>query len=416
MRLSDRFIDPDDYGPYRLSNIPGTIVSALTPEVLPDTLPEDVMTGLAGKYDKVVMILVDGLGWENFERQRAKDAFLRRLLERGKALKLATQFPSTTACNVTTMNTGADVSRHGIFEWFYYEPKVGEMISPLLYSYGKCIHERGSLKCEKGVRPADIYPSCSIYKTLENHGVSCYAFQDIEYAISEYSDMVFEGSKRKGFLTLSDGLVNLADVVINEPAKAYYYFYYDKIDSISHMYGPNSKEAEAETDLFFAALERIFWDRVKDKVDKTLFILTADHGQTTIKPDRCVYLNLEIPGFENYLDRSKSGEPLVPAGSCRDMFLYVKEGYLDDVIKLLRDKLRDIAVVYRTSELVKEGYFIEPYVSEALAGRLGNLVILPFDGECVWWYVKDMFKVDFLGHHGGLTKEEMEIPFMVWEL
>jgi hypothetical protein len=66
--------------------------------------------------------------------------------------------------------------------------------------------------------------------------------------------------------------------------------------------------------------------------------------------------------------------------------------------------------------LIENGYFGERHVSEALKGRLGNLVILPFDGQCVWWYEKDLFEIDFLGHHGGLTKQEMEIPFLAWDL
>ena len=52
-------------------------------------------------------------------------------------LKLATQFPSTTACNVTTVNTGESVALHGLYEWFYYEPRVDDIIAPLLYSYAR---------------------------------------------------------------------------------------------------------------------------------------------------------------------------------------------------------------------------------------------------------------------------------------
>jgi predicted AlkP superfamily pyrophosphatase or phosphodiesterase len=416
MRLSERFVDPSSYGPYVLSGIPGTILSALTPGTPARMLPDDALSGLSNKYDKVVLFLMDGFGWGHFEEIKKKDPFVKALCGRGNAMRLGTQFPSTTACNVTTMNTGLSVAQHGVYEWFYYEPKVGEIIAPLLYSYGRHVKERDSLKADKGVQPADIYPGQSIYKKLIGHGVSCHAFQDIEYAYSPYTDTVFDGAHRYGYITPSDGLINLAERIIDEPGKAYYYFYLDKLDSLSHVYGPGSKEVNAEAEAFFLSLERIFWDKVKDKVDRTLFILTADHGQAAIRPDRCVYLNLAFPEVKEWIKRSKSGRYLVPAGSCRDMFLYIKEGCLDDAFHFLADKLHDKALVIKTKDLVENGYFGERYVSEALGGRLGNLVILPFEGQCVWWYEKELFEIKFLGHHGGLTKQEMEIPFLAWDV
>ncbi len=116
------------------------------------------------------------------------------------------------------------------------------------------------------------------------------------------------------------------------------------------------------------------------------------------------------------MKRSKSDMPLAPAGSCRDMFLYIKDECLDEALEFLREKLKGKAVVCKTSELVEQGYFIRKEISNALAGRLGNIVILPLKGESVWWYEKDVYEIKFMGHHGGLTKEEMEIPLLIWEL
>ena len=98
------------------------------------------------------------------------------------------------------------------------------------------------------------------------------------------------------------------------------------------------------------------------------------------------------------------------------MFLYIKDEYLEEALAFLRGNLADRAVVTRTSELVDAGYFMRSDISKALAGRLGNLVILPFPEESVWWYEKDVYEINFFGHHGGLTPAEMEIPLLAWEL
>jgi len=338
------------------------------------------------------------------------------LCKRGSLARLATQFPSTTACNITTMSTAMSVSRHGIYEWFYYEPRVGEIIAPLLYSSGAKIKERDSLTANKEIRPEDIYPSSTIYEKLGKYGVKSYAFQDKEYAFSPYTNVVFTGASRYGYMTIADGLVNLASSFMEERGKAYYYFYVDSLDSLSHVYGPSSKETYAELEAFLALMERIFLDRVKGSAANALFILTADHGQTTIDPGRCIYLNMAFPWIADYIKRSRSGRLLAPAGSCRDMFLYIKDDMVNEAIRLLGDELRDKAFVVKTEELIENGYFGERRISKELAERLGNVVVLPYEGQSVWWYEKGLFEIKFYGHHGGLTRQEMEIPFLAWEL
>jgi predicted AlkP superfamily pyrophosphatase or phosphodiesterase len=212
----------------------------------------------------------------------------------------------------------------------------------------------------------------------------------------------------------------LSRAVINEPGKAYYYFYYDGIDSALHHYGPGSAQVKETFREFLKGLEWAFWENIRmtgrGKLHNTAFILTADHGQTTIDPARTIYLNMAFPEIEKYLRRNRQGRILAPAGSCRDMFLYIRDECLEDAFALLQDKLNGRAVVCRTDYLIKCGYFGKRDISEAFRRRLGNIIILPLDGESVWWYEKGVFEVDFKGHHGGLTKDEMEIPFLMWAL
>ncbi len=54
--------------------------------------------------------------------------------------------------------------------------------------------------------------------------------------------------------------------------------------------------------------------------------------------------------------------------------------------------------------------------SGGFLAHAGDLVILPYRGESVWWYEKDKFEQKFRGHHGGLTKQELEIPLLTWEM
>ena len=73
------------------------------------------------------------------------------------------------------------------------------------------------------------------------------------------------------------------------------------------------------------------------------------------------------------------------------------------------------AEVVKTEWLMENGYF-GPEISAEFRGRGGNLVILSHRYESVWWYEKDRFEQRYYGHHGGLTPQEMEIPFITLKL
>jgi hypothetical protein len=95
------------------------------------------------------------------------------------------------------------------------------------------------------------------------------------------------------------------------------------------------------------------------------------------------------------------------------MFLYVRQERLDEAIALLQKHLEGKAEVYRTEELVTQGFFGREPPSSTFLARVGNVVILPYQGETVWWYEYGKFDMHFSGHHGGLLPEEMEIPLCV---
>ena len=115
--------------------------------------------------------------------------------------------------------------------------------------------------------------------------------------------------------------------------------------------------------------------------------------------------------MERFLKSNQKGELLVPAGSARDMFLYIKDDLLDEAREFLASRLQGVADVVTTQELIDAGYF-GPTISETFLSRVGNLVILPYRYQSVWWYVKDKFEQWHYGHHGGLTPQEMEIPLV----
>ena len=366
------------------------------------------------KYDAVVLFLIDGFGWRFFEK--FQDApFLKTVARLGQVEKLTAQFPSTTAAHITTLHTGMPVGEHGIFEWIYYEPALDAIIAPLLFSFAGTF-QRDTLK-SVGAKPRHLFPTTTLYQSLKKQGVTSSIFQHREYTPSSFGDVIFSGAKSIGYKTLPEALINLADALAKSTPPSYFVLYNEKLDAISHEYGPDSPQTTAEIQVFLMTMENIFLKALAGSHRKILFLLTADHGQSETDPHTTVYLNRDprFAGIEKFLKTNRRGELLVPGGSARDFFLYIQAGLVDEAQAFLTPRLEGRAEVRKVADLMSEGWF-GPRLSPKFCASAGDLVLLPYRYESVWWYEKDKHEQRYYGHHGGLTPQEMEIQLLTWEM
>jgi predicted AlkP superfamily pyrophosphatase or phosphodiesterase len=410
------------FNAHNISDIPNYIISALIPES-----PKNELTKLFPHYihDKVIFFLIDGLGYNHLQEFTRTHDILKNIIEIGEYGLLSCQFPSTTTSNVTTFHTGQEVAQHGMYNWQYYEPVVDDIITPIPFSYA---HDSESETLKNKFNPEDILPTENLYQKLAEYGIKSKVFQNEDYNDSTYSRTIINGADIMGYKSLDDGLEQLAKSIKEDKGKHYYLFYHDRIDKISHQYGPDSDEFKAEVNHILENLDK-FRLRLSKHDENALFILSSDHGQIQDTGDN-VYINLEFPEIEKYIKKSSQGKLLAPAGSPRAMFLHIKDDLLDEALEFLRDKLSKKAVVYKTFDLFENNDFNkenspfrnydESKISKELMARLGNLVILPvqnsFPSEnwTVWWYEEGVFEINTLGHHGGLSFSEMRVPFFVW--
>jgi hypothetical protein len=367
-------------------------------------LPPSVLGGLARAQRSVVLFLLDGFGWRFFQRLGDELPFLRRIQREGVISQLTTQFPSTTAAHVTTLHTGAPVCDSGVLEWFYYEPVLDEVFAPLL----------SSMLGADGLSPAPLegmHPPVTLYEELARYGVRSRCYHPHTLVGSPYTRAFTRGAESRPYRTLPELLVNLAQQA-HEPG--YHVVYIETIDTISHTYGPDSPQVAAEIRSIFGLLEDLFAGPLSAHRDGPLILVTADHGQTAVEPERTVYLDHLLPGSVHWMRTTRDGRPLVPCGGPRDMLLYIRPECLDMAHETLAHALMGMATVHRTEELARAGYF-GPRPGTRLRERAGELVILPEPHEMVWWSAGGRFEIHKRGHHGGLHSDEMEIPLLLWQ-
>lgn len=384
------------YSSYCFSQIPKTVFSLFTDRS--DGLPSD--TYLKGPYKQVVLLLIDGFGWHFFEKYRDRCPILARICNEGIASKITSMFPSTTAGHITCIHTDLVPSQSGIYEWFIYEPSLDEIIAPLPYQIAGD-RAPDSLQLD----PTKIFPNKTIYQSLSERGIKSIAVQPANICDSVYSKAICHGAKILGYSKPSEGL----DLIIDQlKPSTYAFFYYGGVDSIGHRKGIDSTQFSKCVEEIFIAIEAF----VKKLPKETALIITADHGMTAIDPKTTFYLNEQIPNIEKYLLHNKRGRPLAPAGSPRDYFVHASNEKKDELIEILTHFLKGKAEVYPTEKLIDEGFFGSKNATQAFLGRVGNIVILPYKGEAIWWHEKKRFSQNFYGSHGGLTRQEMESIFL----
>jgi predicted AlkP superfamily pyrophosphatase or phosphodiesterase len=354
-------------------------------------LPAHIERTLADA-ERVLLVLLDAFGWRFLERF-AEHPLLRAL---DAVHPLASQFPSTTAAHVTTMHTGLPVGAHGLYEWNVLEPSLGRVITPLRCSFAGDRDGDTLLATGFDVRTL-VPPGQTFYERLSEAGAAAFASQPAHFSPSTFDGVAARGAHLRPFESLEDAVRDAA-AALRDTGRGYAYVYFDAIDTTGHLHGPSSAEFEAAVlgalDAVHAGLRGVTGLHV---------LITADHGQVDVDPDRTLWLDELYPPLAELALR--------PAGSARDVFLHVPEPDIDATLAALRPH----AEVHRVADLLAEGAF-GPDVGSRLLDRLATVCVLPPPDRMAWLRNAPDIQRRFRGHHGGRTPEESRTWLGEWRL
>ena len=397
---------PPDYSGYCLSNVPTSILSLFGLDAGRPKLPEDALAGAEKSgAENVVLILCDGLGYKEWQRQSG-GGFFGALSKKGSVRPITTVFPSTTAAALTTVSTGLTPQEHGLPEWYVYMDEIGEIIVTLPFTR---VGEFGRDTLAGTLSPKALLDRPTIFERLEARGVSCTSLTNRTLAHTAYSTVSRSGSDVSPYMSSSDMAVSLRRLVEASRGPSFFYVYWSMVDTIEHAHGPNTDEARVEASVVSHALAEGFLAKLQRTAAKrTLVLVTADHGQVNVRPEETLYMN-RFRKLAVNLARSPSGEAILPWGSARDSFMRVREGKLDETKDYLERKLDGVATVLRTEDAIDQGLFGINRPTRRFRRRIGDLMILPHGTNTVWYKYKDD-PLNLRGHHGGLTEDEMTIP------
>ena len=396
-----------DYTGYCLSNVPSTVQSLFNVNGDRPLLPRDALGDVeTSGIENVVLLLCDGLGYNEWQRQSAK-GFIGAISKMGNVRPITTVFPSTTAAALTTVSTGLTPQEHGLPEWYVYMEELGEVIVTLPFTRAG---ESGRDTLVGELDPRSLFDGDTIFQRLSEEGVSCSSLSNRVVANSAYSKVSRAGSNLISYASAADMTVSLRRLLEKSHGPNFVYVYWSYVDTIEHIYGPNTDEATVEASLLSHAFQEGLLSKLgRDAAKKTLILVTADHGQVNIEPEKTVFMN-RFAKLARSFERTPSGARIPPWGSARDAYMLVDGARLGATKEYLEKKLAGVATVLETEEAIQQGLFGINRPSRKFRRRIGNLMILPHGTKTVWFRYRKDDILSLRGHHGGLMPDEMTIP------
>jgi hypothetical protein len=347
--------------------------------------------------ETIVLFIVDGLGQWQLEQHLADGDMpnLKGLLQDSQQHTLTSVFPSTTMSAITGIHMAKSPAQTGWLGYTMWLSEVGQVV--------EMIGQVDFATRQKLEQPDFLKASNSIYSQLEKNGVGVYSVAPSEYRGTWLNEWYWQGGMQYGYTTANTCASVASTSLRLEGQPKLVVLYWADYDTVCHRHGPSSQMASDEISAVDHALGRLVRQIPKD--DKTLFCLTADHGQRDLTDKKAVYLE-QNSALMALLEGA-------PAGDRVSRTFRVKPDRLDAA----RDLLEAHSDTILSAEAWEMGLFGGLPAQPSFYTRVGNLIALPrAETQLCYTYPNKAPSRPHRGSHGGLTHEEMLVPLIVSRL
>ena len=316
-----------------------------------------------------LMLIIDGLGDHQLTHPTAVT------LRRHRRAALTAPFPTTTSVGLSSVATALAPMQHGVIGYTQWMPALRTVVNMLEWvdmATGQPID----------LDPIGFHPSPNLAERLNTVGVRTVIFQPTELLDTPVSNMLCRGAERHGYSSPSD--IRPPDL-FGAGHRTLAVVYTTAVDTAAHACGQRSHA-------YRTALSQTgqIWEHFRRSLPPdTTLIGSADHGHCDIPPDGRIYLD------ENLTDGIQW------CGDGRTLMFY---GRLEPVHRISR---RTGAQFVSAEQLLQRlgGRPPHPALNEfptaALLAPPGTIILPQYPPR------------PNIGHHGGITPQELLIPLLV---
>jgi hypothetical protein len=338
----------------------------------PDRPPAWFPTGLEGA-DQIVLLVLDGLGWEQMQQRRN----LLRGLTLMEATPITTVAPTTTATALTSISTGLPPGEHGVIG--YRMAVDHDVLNVLRWATSK-----GDAR--------EVIPPESIQSQVAFGGQRPPVVVRAEFRDTGFTRAHLGGCRHVPYRMPSTMLAEIThQLAQGEP---FVYAYYDGIDKVAHEYG---LDTTYDAELVF--VDRMVEYLVDELPAGAALVITSDHGQVDVG-SRVLPPDPEVLS----LVRHQSGE-------ARFRWLHAVPGAEAELLRVAEARHGDVAWVVSRERVLDECWF-GPKVLPGPLARLGDVALVCRE-PVAFEDPADTGPFVLQGRHGSMTEDEVRVPLLV---
>ncbi|MGZ4633055.1 MAG: alkaline phosphatase family protein [Actinomycetes bacterium] len=360
--------------------------SASLTDLLPSVLTALGVPGVPAIFSlppspRVVVLLVDGLGWLALQQHAAEAPFLSSLLAEGSPL--TTGFPTTTSTSLTSLGTGLPPGEHGVLGFEMWLPEIDRPLN--------------ALRWDPDVDARALQPETTLFERAAADGV----------AVARVGPRAFDGSglteaaSRGGSYVDAESpgeRVAAAAHAVRRAERSLVYVYYGDLDSTGHRSGCTSQAWRLQ----LAHVDRLAEQLAAAMPADAMLLVTADHGMLDVPAAGRIDLATR-PELDAGV-RLMTGEPRVA-------YVHTVPGAEADVLDAWREELGETAWVLSRDEVVAAGW-LGPEVRPQFRARLGDVVVAAREPIAIFDSRRHAEFRAVIGLHGSLTDAELLIPLL----
>ena len=345
------------------------------------------VTARIGDVRRVVVVLVDGMGWHLLPELAADAPLLASVLagHAGRLDELACTFPSTTPTSLASLATGVAPGRHGILGFTVNIPETDRVLNHIYW---------------RDDPPAGQWqPVPTWFERLHCAGVGARAVLPAAFLGSGLTEATYRGAQFVPATHDDDYAQLVVDQLRGAPGLVYAYT--AALDTAAHLFGVGSPEWHAAGAYVDALLTRL----VEALPPDGALLITADHGGLNVPQDRRIDLDADV--------RLSAGVRVV-AGDPRVRYLHTEPGAASDVIAAWSELLAGRADVRSRDDAVAAGLF-GPVLPDHLP-RIGDVVVSCLGDTAVLASAHEPPEAaQLIGFHGASDPVEMAIPLITFQ-
>ncbi|MDP9387593.1 MAG: alkaline phosphatase family protein [Actinomycetota bacterium] len=353
----------------------GACITSIVPALLDGDAPARAwMPAALHTARQVVLLVLDGLGWEQLVERRGMAPVLAGM-DGGPITSVA---PTTTATALTSITTGLPPAAHGVVG---YRVRIdGNAVLNVL----RWTTAAGDAR---QLVPPDRFQTRPVFAGTKPPVVT-----RAEFGATGFTAAHLAGARFHGWRLPSSLAVELRHLL--RAGERFVYAYYDGIDKAAHAHG-FGEHYDAE----LAATDGLVGDVVDALPPGAALVVTSDHGQVQVG-DAAEGLDAELMGDVDLL-----------SGEGRFRWLHARPGTADRLADAARRRYGDVAWVVTRREVVDGGWLGAP-VAPGAEDRLGDVALVPF-APLAFLDPADTGESRLVCRHGSLTSAEALVPLLV---